>query len=106
MDEPGASTTGGQHPVMQRFLVVFWLSVAVLAFVLPALNPGMQRWTTLNPIYVGLVALGFAAFNLVRLLATRPGKNQRQAPPVPRPHRREQPTDPNFDFSDREEKDK
>jgi membrane protein implicated in regulation of membrane protease activity len=92
------------------FLAMFWLLVAIAAFLLSWLEPGLPLlWFAGSDLNVGAIALAFCAYNLVRWLSTRMAAQRRrtreelsahQHRPRGRPVADSAPN-PAFDFSER-----
>ena len=90
------------------FMAMFWLTVAVGAFVLSWAEPGLPILSLAGSgLNVGWLALAFCAYNLVRWLSTRAAvqRERLEERPACPPRRRRTGEDaepnPDFDFSDR-----
>jgi hypothetical protein len=82
-------------------MALAWLSLALVAFVIPRLNPDGQPWTIMD-IPVSWIAVVLCVYNLIHWWARRHRHPDRRLlrPTPPRPVHPEQPPDPNFNFTD------
>ena len=95
--------------LLYPFMAVTWLIIGVGLLLLPVINDsylaGMDRDTR---IWMGAFALVLACYNIIRWRYTRIGRQLDQDAqayrPADRPQRREEPPNPDFDFSDRHDR--
>jgi hypothetical protein len=90
--------------VLYIVMALVWLSLAILAFVMPRLDPDGNPWTIPNTeISIGWVGLFFFGYNLARWWATRKRQTDRRLlrPTPARLLHPERPADPNLNFTEK-----